>query len=89
MRRRQGTDRVARVAPRQDVPLEDIDVADERIETPEKVAATGAPFVSPERFYPCTNCGMAPMGRSVAVSKLTALSAGAALVRERFGSERP
>jgi len=43
MRRRQGTDRVARVAPRQDVPLEAIDVADERIETPEEVAATGAP----------------------------------------------
>jgi len=33
---------VARVAPRQDVPLEAIDVADERIETPEEVAATGA-----------------------------------------------
>jgi 5-methyltetrahydropteroyltriglutamate--homocysteine methyltransferase len=75
-----------------DVLLGAIDVADERIETPEEVAATierALPFVSLERLYPCTNCGMAPMDRSVAVGKLAALSAGGALARERFGSERP
>jgi 5-methyltetrahydropteroyltriglutamate--homocysteine methyltransferase len=37
-----------------------------------------------ERLYPCTNCGMAPMDRSLAISKLVALSAGAALARDRL-----
>jgi 5-methyltetrahydropteroyltriglutamate--homocysteine methyltransferase len=74
-----------------DVLLGAIDVADERIETPEEVASTierALPFLPLERLYPCTNCGMAPMDRSVAFGKLAALSAGAALARERFGSER-
>jgi 5-methyltetrahydropteroyltriglutamate--homocysteine methyltransferase len=67
-----------------------IDVATERIETADEVAATierASRFVPPERLYPCTNCGMAPMDRSVAISKLRALSAGAALARHRFGYE--
>jgi 5-methyltetrahydropteroyltriglutamate--homocysteine methyltransferase len=74
-----------------DVLLGAIDVASERIETPEEVAATierALPFVPSERLYPCTNCGMAPMDRSVAISKLAALSAGAALARERLGLDR-
>jgi len=74
-----------------DVLLGAIDVASERIETAEEVAATierALPFVPLERLYPCTNCGMAPMDRSVALGKLTALVAGAALARERFGSRR-
>jgi len=74
-----------------DVLLGAIDVASERIETPEEIAGTierALSFVPPERLYPCTNCGMAPMDRSVAIGKLAALSAGAALVRERFGSQR-
>jgi len=73
-----------------DVLLGAIDVASERIETSEEVIATierALPFVAPERLYPCTNCGMAPMDRSVAIGKLAALSAGAALARERFGSQ--
>jgi 5-methyltetrahydropteroyltriglutamate--homocysteine methyltransferase len=68
-----------------------IDVATERVETPEEVAATieQASHVVPlERLYPCTNCGMAPMERSLAISKLVALSAGAALARRRFASQR-
>ena len=72
-----------------DVLLGAIDVASERIETAEEVAATierALPFVPLERLYPCTNCGMAPMGRSVAIDKLTALVAGAALARGRFAS---
>ena len=72
-----------------DVLLGAIDVASERIETAEEVAATierALPFVPLERIYPCTNCGMAPMGRSVAIDKLTALVAGAALARGRFAS---
>src|SRR5258706_117332 len=31
----------------------------------------------------CTNCGMAPMGRDIALAKLKALAAGAALARKR------
>jgi 5-methyltetrahydropteroyltriglutamate--homocysteine methyltransferase len=65
-----------------------IDVASERAETPEEVAATielASRFIPVERLYPCTNCGMAPMERSLAISKLAALSAGAALARGRIG----
>jgi len=61
-----------------------IDVASDVVETPEQVAATirrVLEFVPPERLYPCTNCGMAPLGRDVARGKLRALAAGAAIVR--------
>jgi 5-methyltetrahydropteroyltriglutamate--homocysteine methyltransferase len=74
-----------------DVLLGAVDVASERVESPEEVAATIAQasrFVPVERLYPCTNCGMAPMDRSLAISKLGALSAGAALARNRFASHR-
>ena len=74
-----------------DVLLGAVDVASERVETPEEVAATieqASHFVPAERLYPCTNCGMAPMDRSLAISKLGALSAGAALARNRFASHR-
>jgi 5-methyltetrahydropteroyltriglutamate--homocysteine methyltransferase len=65
-----------------------IDVASERVETLEEVAATieqASRFIPVERLYPCANCGMAPMERSLAMSKLAALSAGAALARGRIG----
>ncbi len=71
-----------------DVLLGVIDVATDRVETPEEVAgliADAMHHVPKDRIYPCTNCGMAPMGRDVAVEKLEALSAGAALARSRFG----
>ena len=64
-----------------------IDVASDQVETPEEVAgliAEAMRHVPKERIYPCTNCGMAPMKREVAVEKLEALSAGAALARSRF-----
>ena len=65
-----------------------IDVATDRIETPEDVAATirsALDHVPAERLYPCTNCGMVPLTREVARGKLQALGAGAARVRaERF-----
>lgn len=64
-----------------------IDVATETVETPEEVAAvieTAMRFVPKERILPCTNCGLAPMPRAVAVAKLQALGAGAKLARERF-----
>ena len=64
-----------------------IDVASDVVETPEQVAATirrVLEFVPPERLYPCTNCGMAPLGRDVARGKLRALAAGAAIVRQEL-----
>ncbi len=70
-----------------DVLVGAIDVASEKIETPEEVAATiraALAFVRPERLYPCTNCGMVPLSREVARGKLAALGAGAALVRHEL-----
>jgi 5-methyltetrahydropteroyltriglutamate--homocysteine methyltransferase len=64
-----------------------IDVASDRVETPEEVADTigrALQFVQKERLFPCTNCGMAPMAREVAAAKLAALGRGAALARERY-----
>ena len=64
-----------------------IDVASDRVETPDEVAATierAFAFVPVERLFPCTNCGMAPMARPLAAAKLGALTAGAALVRRRL-----
>jgi 5-methyltetrahydropteroyltriglutamate--homocysteine methyltransferase len=68
-----------------DVLLGAIDVATDRIESPEEVARTieqASRFVPAERLFPCTNCGMAPMARDIAVAKLTALVRGAAAARE-------
>jgi 5-methyltetrahydropteroyltriglutamate--homocysteine methyltransferase len=67
-----------------DVLLGCIDVASERIETPEEVAEliqAAQQHVPLERIFPCTNCGMVPMPREVARRKLEALTAGAQLVR--------
>jgi 5-methyltetrahydropteroyltriglutamate--homocysteine methyltransferase len=69
-----------------DVLVGAIDVASDQIETPAEVAATieaALRFVPPERLYPCTNCGMAPLDRTLAAQKLAALAAGAALVKGR------
>ena len=69
-----------------DVLLGAVDVAREEIESPQQVAATieGAlRFVPVERLFPCTNCGMAPMGRAPAIGKLRALASGVDLLRDR------
>jgi 5-methyltetrahydropteroyltriglutamate--homocysteine methyltransferase len=71
-----------------DVMVGVIDVASEVVETPEQVADTiGAALqhVPKHRLLPCTNCGLAPMDRAVALQKLQALAAGAALARQRYG----
>lgn len=71
-----------------DVLVGAIDVASDAVETPEEVAAVIAgamKYVRKERIFPCTNCGMAPMRRDIAMAKLAALAQGAALARERFG----
>jgi 5-methyltetrahydropteroyltriglutamate--homocysteine methyltransferase len=63
-----------------------IDVATDRVETPDEVAATldqALRYVPAERLFPCTNCGMAPLDQGLAYKKLEALAAGAALVRGR------
>ena len=65
-----------------------IDVASDVVETPDEVADTigrALQFVARERLLPCTNCGMAPMDRDVAVRKLEALAQGARLARQRYG----
>ena len=72
-----------------DVLVGTIDVASDRVETAEDVAATiraAMKHVPPERIYPCTNCGMVPLARAVARGKLHALGAGAALVRAELGA---
>jgi 5-methyltetrahydropteroyltriglutamate--homocysteine methyltransferase len=69
-----------------DVLVGAIDVASDQVETPGEVAATieqALRFVPAERLYPCTNCGMAPLDRTLAAQKLAALSAGATLVKGR------
>ena len=70
-----------------DVMVGVIDVASDAIESPEQVAetiGTALQFVPKHRLFPCTNCGMAPMRREVAIAKLAALATGAALARERY-----
>ena len=72
-----------------DVMVGVIDVASEVVETPEQVADTIAlalKYVPKDRLIACTNCGLAPMSREVAVAKLEALARGAALARQRLGA---
>ena len=64
-----------------------IDVASDKVETPQEVAATirtALKYVPAKHLFPCTNCGMAPMDREVAAAKLRALGAGAALARKKL-----
>jgi 5-methyltetrahydropteroyltriglutamate--homocysteine methyltransferase len=64
-----------------------IDVASDKVETPQEVAQTigrALQFVPRNRLFPCTNCGMAPMDRDIALKKLQALAAGAELARKKF-----
>jgi 5-methyltetrahydropteroyltriglutamate--homocysteine methyltransferase len=71
-----------------DVMVGVIDVASDEVETPEQVADTigkALQFVAKDRLIPCTNCGMAPMDRDIAMAKLEALARGAELARQRWG----
>ena len=55
-----------------DVLVGAIDVATDRIESPEDVARViraALEHVAPDRLYPCTNCGMVPLARDVARGK--------------------
>ena len=67
-----------------------IDVATNKIETPEEVANTlrkALQFVDPENLYPSTNCGMAPLSREVANSKLNALHEGVQIIRNELNTD--
>jgi 5-methyltetrahydropteroyltriglutamate--homocysteine methyltransferase len=68
-----------------------IDVASDTVETPQEVEKTilhALKYVPANRLYPCTNCGMAPMDRDIALRKLQALGAGAALARKRLRKKK-
>ena len=68
-----------------------IDVASDKVETPQEVAEVirqASKYVPANRLFPCTNCGMAPMSRDIAVKKLQALGAGAALARKRLRNKK-
>ena len=72
-----------------DVMVGVIDVASDKIETPEQIADTigkALQYVPKNRLIACTNCGLAPMDREVARKKLLALAQGAALARVRYGA---
>ena len=68
-----------------------IDVANQQVETPEEVAETlrkALEYVDADKLIASTNCGMAPFPRDVALAKLSALSAGAAVLREELAGAR-
>jgi 5-methyltetrahydropteroyltriglutamate--homocysteine methyltransferase len=70
-----------------DVLIGVIDVATDKIETPDEVAdiiGDVMKHVPKEKIVACTNCGMAPMRRDIAEKKLQALGKGAALARQKF-----
>jgi 5-methyltetrahydropteroyltriglutamate--homocysteine methyltransferase len=68
-----------------------IDVASDKVETPREVAEVigrALKFVPARHLYPCTNCGMAPMDRDIALRKIEALVAGTALARKKLGKKK-
>ncbi|MGZ8203427.1 MAG: methionine synthase [Burkholderiales bacterium] len=74
-----------------DVMVGAIDVATTRVEKPEEVARTiraALEFVPAHKLYPCTNCGMVPLPRPVALGKLKALAAGAGIVRRELAKSK-
>jgi len=68
-----------------------IDVASEKVETPQEVADTlrnALKFVDPDKLLPSTNCGMTPLPRNVALEKMSALTAGVDILREELTAAR-
>jgi 5-methyltetrahydropteroyltriglutamate--homocysteine methyltransferase len=69
-----------------------IDVASDTVETAQEVSQViekALKYVPARHLFPCTNCGMAPMDREIALRKLQALAAGAAIARKRHGAKAP
>jgi 5-methyltetrahydropteroyltriglutamate--homocysteine methyltransferase len=70
-----------------DVQIGVLDVRTNAIETPEKVATRIRKVIAavpPERVTLSTDCGMKPLARMVAKMKLSALAAGAQIVRKEL-----
>jgi len=68
-----------------DVLVGAVDVASTRVESGAEVAGTlreASKYADAERIHACTNCGMAPLSRAVAVGKLRALGEGVQLMRQ-------
>ncbi len=64
-----------------------IDLADQRVETPETVAARIAralPYVAAEDIIVAPDCGMKYLPRDVAFGKMQAMVAGARIARQQF-----
>jgi 5-methyltetrahydropteroyltriglutamate--homocysteine methyltransferase len=60
-------------------------VTGDSVETPQQVADTirsALQYVAPERLYPCTNCGMAPIPYNIALGKIKSLVAGTLLAKK-------
>ncbi len=67
-----------------------IDVASDKVESPQEVFSVikqALKYVPARHLFPCTNCGMAPIDREIAVQKLRALGAGAALARKMLSAK--
>jgi 5-methyltetrahydropteroyltriglutamate--homocysteine methyltransferase len=70
-----------------DVLIGVIDVATDKVETPQQVAQVIGEVmkvVPKEKIVACTNCGMAPMRRDIAEAKLNALGQGVVLARKKY-----
>ena len=74
-----------RLLPDKQILVGAIDVASNRVESAGEVVATireAARHADLARLQPCTNCGMAPLPRGIAIAKLKALGEGARLARK-------
>ena len=72
---------------KKDVLVGAIDVTTLEAETPDQVADVirkSMEYVSPDKIYPCTNCGMVPLPREVSRDKLISLVKGAMIVRKEL-----
>ena len=67
------------------LPVSEIYVSCKTAQEVASVIAAASKYVPPKHLYPCTNCGMAPMDRELAVKKLEALVAGTALAAKKLG----
>ena len=77
-----------RLLPDKEIMVGVIDVASRKAETAEQVLSVideACGHADAERVLPCTNCGLAPLPRSVASAKLSALGEGARLARKKHG----
>jgi len=64
-----------------------LDLSDMKVESPETVAARirrALPFVPPERIVVAPDCGLKYLPRDVALGKMKAMAAGAAIVRREL-----